>query len=116
MPLNLLYDFDEPDDQVTILIKLILNGIEKHAPTKRIRLTGPVALRMKDESIVNLKTQNITDTKQVSKEEHDRKNYHITRNKLKKTTKTTKAAFLRKAMSSKYPKKVWSTVNRILTK
>ena len=64
LPLNLVYDFDETDDQVTILNKLILNCIEKHAPIKRIRLTGPVAPWMKDESIVNLKTQNITDTKQ----------------------------------------------------
>ena len=103
--MNLVYAFDEPDDQVTILNKLVLNCIEKHAPIKRVRLTRPVVPWIKDESIVNLKTQNITDTKQVSKEEHDRKNYHITRNKLKKTTKTTKAAFLRKAMSSKNPKK-----------
>ena len=64
LPLNLVYVFDEPDEQVTILNKLILDCIEKHAPIKRIRLTRPVAPWMKDESIVNLKTQNITDTKQ----------------------------------------------------
>ena len=57
LPLNLVYAFDEPDDQVTILNKLILDCIEKHAPIKRIRLTRPVAPWMKDESIVNLKTQ-----------------------------------------------------------
>ena len=57
LPLNLVYAFDEPDDKVTILNKLILDCIEKHAPIKRIRLTRPVAPWMKDKSIVNLKTQ-----------------------------------------------------------
>ena len=106
------------NDQVTILNKLILDCIEKHAPVKRIRLTRPVVLWMKDESIVNLKTQleHHRQKARTSKEENGRKNYQVTRNKLKKTIKTTKAAFLRKAMSSKNPKEVWSTVNRILTK
>ena len=118
LPLNLVYAFDEPDDQVTILNKLILDCIEKHAPIKRIRLTRPVAPWMKDESIVNLKTQleHHRHKARASKEENDRKNYQVTQNKLKKTIKTTKAAFLSKAMSSKNPKEVWSTVNRILTK
>ena len=57
LPLNLVHAFDEPDDQVTILNKLIFDCIEKHAPIKRVRLTRPVAQWMKDESIVNLKTQ-----------------------------------------------------------
>ena len=118
LPLNLVYAFDEPDDQVTILNKLILDCIEKHAPIKRIRLTRPVAPWMKDESIVNLKTQleHHRHKARASKEENDWKNYQVTRNKLKKTIKTTKAAFLQRTMSSKNPKEVWSTVNRILAK
>ena len=107
MPLNLVYAFDEPDDQVTILNKLVLDCIKKHATIKRVRLTRPVAPWMKDESIVNLETQleHHRHKASVSKEENNRKYYQVTRNKLKKTTKTTKAAFLRKAMSSKTPKK-----------
>ena len=118
LPLNLVYAFDETDDQVTILNKLILDCIEKHAPIKRVRLTRPVAPWIKDESIANLKRQleHHLHKASVSKQENDRKNYQVTQNKLKKTIKTTKATFLRKAMSSKNPKEVWSTVNRILTK
>ena len=116
--MNLVYAFDEPDDQVIILNKLVLDYIEKHAPIKRVRLTQPVAPWMKDESILNLKTQleHHRQKASASKEENDRKNYQVTRNKLKKTIKTTKAAFLRKAMSSNNPEEVWSTVNHILTK
>ena len=105
--MNLVYAFDEPDDQFTILNKLILDSIEKHALIKRIRLTRPVAPWMKDESIVNLKIQlqHHRHKARASKEENDRKNYQVSRNKLKKTIKTTKVAFLRKAMSSKTQKK-----------
>ena len=39
LPLNLVYAFDEPDDQVKILNKLVLDCIEKHVPIKRARLT-----------------------------------------------------------------------------
>ena len=48
---------------------------------------------MKDESIVSLKTQleHHRHNASASKEENDRKNYQVTRNKLKKTIKTTKA-------------------------
>ena len=116
--MNLVYDFDEPDDQVTILNKLVLDCIEKHAPIKRVRLTRPVAPWMKDESIVNLKTQleHHRHKASVSKEENHRKNYQVTPNKLRNIIKTTKATFLRKVMSPKNPKEVWSKVNRMLTK
>ena len=109
LSLNLVYACDEPDDQVTILNKLILDCIEKHAPIKRIRLTRPVTPRMKYKSIMNLKTQleHHRHKTRACKEENDRKNYQVTRNKLKKTIKTTKVAFLRKAMSSKNPKEVY---------
>ena len=91
LPLNLVYAFDEPDDQVTILNKLVLDCIEKHAPIKKVRLTRPVAPWIKDESIVNLKTQleHHWHKASVSKEQNDRKQYQVTWNKLKKTIKTT---------------------------
>ena len=63
--MNLVYAFDELDDQFTVLNKLALDCIEKHAPIKRVTLTRPTAPWMKDESIANSKTQNIIDTKQV---------------------------------------------------
>ena len=92
--MNLVYAFDEPDDQVTILNKLVLDCIEKHALIKRVRLTRPVAPWMKEESIVNLKTQfeHHRHKASVSKEENDRKNYPVTPNKLRNIKKNYQSA------------------------
>ena len=35
LPLNLVYSFDDPDDQVTMLNKLITDCINIHAPLKK---------------------------------------------------------------------------------
>ena len=43
-----------------------------------------------------------------------RPNYQTARNCYKKTIRSKKASFLRKALSSRNPKEVWETVHRIL--
>jgi len=43
LPLNTVYAFDDPEDQIDILNHLILQCIENHAPLKRVKLTHPVA-------------------------------------------------------------------------
>ena len=90
----MVFVFNEPDDYVTILNKLVLDCIEEHVPIKRVRLTRPVARWMKDESIVNLKIQleHHRHKASASKEDNVRENYQVTRNKLTKSIKTTKAA------------------------
>ena len=92
--MNLVYAFDEPDDHYTILNKLVLDFIEEHVPIKTVRLTRPVAPWTKEESTVNLKTQleHHQHKASASKEENVRENYQVTRNKLTKSIKTTKAA------------------------
>ena len=79
---------------------MVLDCIEEHAPIKRVSLTRPVDPWMKDESIVNLKTQlkHHRNKARLSKEENDKKNYQATRN-------------LQKWQNLK---EVWSTVNHIL--
>ena len=44
LPLNLIYRFDDPDDQVNILNKLINDCITEHAPLKRVKMTRPIAI------------------------------------------------------------------------
>ena len=42
LPLNLAYSFDDPDDQVAMLNKLITDSINIHAPLKRVKLKRPI--------------------------------------------------------------------------
>ena len=39
LPTNLVYNFDEPDDQIDILNNVINQCISNHAPTKKLKLT-----------------------------------------------------------------------------
>ena len=49
LPTNLVYAFDEPDDQIDLLNNLIIQGISDHAPTKKVKFTHPPVLWMKDQ-------------------------------------------------------------------
>jgi len=49
-----------------------------------------------------------------SQSREDWKNFRNIRNEMKKTIKSAKSSFLRNALSSKRPKEVWDTINRIL--
>ena len=119
LPLNLAYSFDDPEDQVSIFNKLVVDCINTHAPLRKVKLTGPVAPSMNDPKIANLR--NDLDAQHTIYRNHkscsNHANYQNTRNKLKKKTiKETKASFLQKALSKKQPVKVWDTVDRILNK
>ena len=53
LPLSLVYGFEEPEDQISLLNKLFSDCLERHAPTRRVKLTRPIAPRMKDPTIVS---------------------------------------------------------------
>ena len=50
--LSILFEFDDPDDQILTLKKFLTNFIDEHAARGRVNLTHPIAPRMKDLSIV----------------------------------------------------------------
>ena len=54
LPLNLVYSFDDPEDQVSIFNKLVVDCINTHAPLRRVKLIRPVAPRMNDPKTANL--------------------------------------------------------------
>ena len=54
LPLNLVYSFDDPDDQVAMLKKLITDCINIHSLLKRVKLTRPVAPWMHHSQIIEL--------------------------------------------------------------
>ena len=56
LPANLVYAFDEPDDQIGVLNNLINKCISDHAPTKKVKFTRPPAPWMKDLEIISAKT------------------------------------------------------------
>ena len=117
LPANLVYAFDEPDDQIGVLNNLINKCISDHAPTKKVKFTRPPAPWMKDLEIISAKNhlENLRNTSRDSNhtETSARQSYQAARNNYKKTIRSKKATFLRKALSSKNPSEVWEMVNSI---
>ena len=59
LPTSLVYAFDEPDDKISVLNKLVNQCISEHAPMKRTKFTHPRAPWMKDPEI--FKAKNVLD-------------------------------------------------------
>ena len=118
LPFNLVYSFDDPEDQVLIFKKLVADCINTHAPLRKVKLTRPVAPWMNDAKIANL--QKDLDTQRTIYRSHQSSSKHTsyqnTRNKLKKNIKEARTCFAGKALFNKQPAKVWDTVGRILNK
>jgi len=115
LPFNLVYAFDDPEDQLDIFNHILTECIEKHAPLKRTLITRPPAPWMKNKEIVTLKS-NLRSAR-ASKDVYAIEslfNYRKVRSDLKKCIKKVKKAFYQKALSSKKPKEIWSTIYRIL--
>ena len=52
LPLSLVYGFEEPEDEISILNKLFSDCLESHDPTSRVKLTRPIAPWMKDPIVI----------------------------------------------------------------
>ena len=77
LPFSTVYGFDNPDNQLAMLNKLILDCIGRHASLKRTKFTRPLAAWMKQLDIIELpkttrqiyqakKTGNILGTLEIS--------------------------------------------------
>lgn len=113
----MVFAFDDPKDKLNILNHLVRTCIERHAPLKRVKLTRPMAPWMKDPVIIEAGNE-LNHLRKLSRESYDqsrRKLYQDYKKFYKKKIKEIKNSFLKKSLSSKNPKKVWDTVNRILT-
>ena len=116
LPLNIVYGIDDPEEQLDIFNEMITSCLNEHAPLKKVKITRPPAPWLKHLSISNLQEERDRARKKAHKtlSEYDWIIFRNIRNKLKKHIKSTKTEFLRKALSSKRPKEVWSIINRIL--
>ena len=94
LPFSTVYSFDNPDDQLAVLTKLILDCIDRHAPLKRVKFTRPPAPWMKQLDIIELQKQR-DKYRFLAHNIPSRENwinFRNARNKLKKKIKDTKTA------------------------
>ena len=84
LPLNLVYSFDDQDDQVAMLKKLVADYINIHAQLKRVKLTRPIAPWMHNPKIIQLQKELASQRETYRNHETsiNHKNYENTRNKL----------------------------------
>ena len=118
LPTSLIYSFDDPDDQISVLNQLITECISEHAPTKRAKFTRPPAPWTNDPEIIAAKNH-LERLRTSSRDANHTDNnvrcaYRKSKDAYKKSIKLKKASFIQKALSSRKPKEVWETVNRII--
>ena len=116
LPFATVYSFNETDDQLDTLNKLILSVIDKHAPLVKTKFTRPPAPWMKDIKINNLQRERDHWRYEAYKNPTDEnwETYRESRNKIKKAIKEKKTQFYRKVLSSKNNKEIWKVIHRIL--
>ena len=117
LPFEVVYAFEDPNDQVSALNTLFLECLDRHAPLRRTRLTRPPAPWLNDPSIRSLQERCKFDRQEAHKRPSIDGKWAIfrdTRNRLKMLIEKAKRTFTMKALSSKRPKEVWKTIHRIL--
>ena len=116
LPFATAYSFNETDDQLDTLNKLIFSVIDKHAPLFKTKFTRPPALCMKDIKINKLQRERDHWRHEAHKNPTDENwaTYRESRNKIKKAIKEKKTQFYRKVLSSKNSKEIWKVIHRIL--
>ena len=115
LPFAAVYSFNDTDDQLDTLNKLILSIIDKHAPFLKTIFSRPSAPWIKDIKINKLQHEQDYWRHEVHKNPIDKKcaTYRESRNKIKKAIKEKKTQFYRKVLSSKNSKEIWKVIHRI---
>ena len=116
LPFSIIYGVQCSDEKLSILNDLLLGCIERHAPTKKIKVTRPPAPWLHDLDMIKLKQakKKLRFIAHQTKEDQDWKTYREIRNEIKSEIKATKKAFYKTALSSKRPSEVWKCINKIL--
>ena len=110
------YSFDDPNDQLDISKKLILNAINEKATLMKTKFTRPPAPWMKDFEINKLQRErdhwrNEAHSKQTPQ---SWERYRAIRNKIKKVIEEKKTSFYKKRFQSKNKNDIWNVIHRIL--
>ena len=116
LPMSIISYSDDPDEQLQTLNSLILECIERHAPLKRKRVTGPPVPWMKCPNIKDLQKERDTARYEAHNTPFDTKwdYFRSVRNKLKAAIRTARKAFIEKALYSSKSSEVRKVIHRIL--
>ena len=99
LPFSTVYSFNETDDQLDTLNKLILSVIDKHAPLVKTKFTRPPAPWMKDIKINKLQRKRDHWRHEAHKNPTDEnwETYRESRNKIKKSDQRKENSLLQKS-------------------
>ena len=103
LPISLVYSFDDPNDQLDTLNKLILNAINEHAPLTKTKFTRPPAPWMKDFEINKLQRERDHWRHEAHSKQTPQswEKFRAIRNKIKKVINEKKTSFYKKVFQSK---------------
>ena len=116
LPFSIMYRFYNAGDQLDTLKKIILEWIERHAPSKRKKFTRSPAPWMKDLDIVLLQNQR----NKLRYEAHLKMPrpawvaYRKVRSEIRQKINTTKTSCYKNILNSKNTKIIWKVIHRIL--
>ena len=115
LPISLINSFDDPNDQLDTLNKLILKRINEHAPLMKSKFRGPTAPWMKDFEIIKLQKER----GHWSHEAHSKhtpqswEKFGAIRNKIKNLINET--GFHKKVFQWKNKNDIWKFIHRVLS-
>ena len=116
-PFEIVYAFEDPDDQTSALNTMVLECLDRHAPLRHTKLTRPPELWLHEHNIISLQNKCKIEHREAHKRPSKESPWNIFRdiwNKLKRVIRKAKRTFMMKALSSKRPTEVWKTIHCIL--
>ena len=123
LPFSLVYSIEDPDEKLTIFNQLLLEAINKHAPSKKTKVTRPTAPWIHDPEIRHL--QKIRDECRVEARQKQAvgdisrysplwEKFRESKRTVKKAVRKAKASFYHKALSKQNKKEVWKVIHSVL--
>ena len=108
-PTSAVFGFNDPNNQIAMLNKLIADCIADHALIKKVKFALPPALLMKDPELVTAKKylehlQSLKNTNEI--DSNKLADYRKSKVRYKKSINTTKGSLLCKVLNSRKPKEL----------
>ena len=116
LPISLVQSFDDPNDQLDTLNKLILSVINEHAPLMKTKFTRSPAYWMKDFEINKLQRGSGYWRHEAHSEQtpQSRGKFRAIRSKIKKVINEKKTSFYKRVFP-KNKNDIWKVIHRVLS-